>query len=218
MIKNAFYEGEAFPKDFYENEYSYKTADKSKKNGRFLPTQLINLLPPIAAQLLYYLFSSTLRSDGKGCFYPMTFKYIKMTEDEFDSALQTLIDNGVVDVTRRDERVYEYIVNYDKINEFAFPFKDMPNIEKIKLSTDITFRNISDDSCSIDELTDEQMKELTYDKVNKFLERFYSLQKKKEMVEEDSLFDAKERQREVRDEMARECFLLSKKNVGKVSE
>lgn len=213
MIKNAFYEGEAFPKDFYENEDSYKTVDKSKKNGRFLPTQLINLLPPIAAQLLYYLFSSTLRSDGKGCFYPMTFKYIKMTEDEFDSALQTLIDNGVVDVTRRDERVYEYIVNYDKINEFAFPFKDMPNIEKIKLSTDITFRNISDDSCSIDELTDEQMKELTYDKVNKFLERFYSLQKKKEMVEEDSLFDAKERQREVRDEMARECFLLSKKNV-----
>ena len=30
--------------------------------------------------------------------------------------------------------------------------------------------------------------------------------------EHDSLFDAKERQREVRDEMARECFLLSKKD------
>ena len=159
MIKNAFYEGEAFPKDFYENEDSYKTVDKSKKNGRFLPTQLINLLPPIAAQLLYYLFSSTLRSDGKGCFYPMTFKYIKMTEDEFDSALQTLIDNGVVDVTRRDERVYEYIVNYDKINEFAFPFKDMPNIEKIKLSTDITFRNIKANS-SNDYSTDVKMNEI----------------------------------------------------------
>lgn len=46
---------------------------------------------------------------------------------------------------------------------------------------------------------------------------------KKEMVEmlnnefeEDSLFDAKERHREVRDEMARECFLLSKNDVGKV--
>lgn len=31
--------------------------------------------------------------------------------------------------------------------------------------------------------------------------------------EHDSLFDAKERQKEVRDEMARECFLLSKKDV-----
>ena len=44
------------------------------------------------------------------------------------------------------------------------------------------------------------------------------LQKKKEMVEEDSLFDAKDRQREVRDEMARECFMLSKKDSRKVSE
>ena len=32
----------------------------------------------------------------------------------------------------------------------------------------------------------------------------------------DSLFDAKERHREVRDEMPRECFLLSKKDVGNV--
>ena len=57
------------------------------------------------------------------------------------------------------------------------------------------------------------MKELTYDKVNKFLERFYSLQKKKEMNVEDSLFDAKERQRKVRDEIASEFFRLSNKNV-----
>ena len=227
MTKNVFYEGEAFPKDFYENEDSYKAVDesekdkavdKSKKSSRLLPAQLMFLLPPIAAQLLYYLFSFSLKSDGKYYFYQRTFNSLKMTEDDFDSALQTLIDNGVVDVTRRDETTYDCIVNYDKINEFAFPFKELVNMEKIKLSTDITFRNISDDSCSIDELTDEQMKELTYDKVNKFLERFYSLQKKKEMVEDDSLFDAKERQREVRDEMARECFLLSKKNVGKVSE
>ena len=60
------------------------------------------------------------------------------------------------------------------------------------------------------------MKEITIDQFNKFQERFYSLQKKKEVDEIDSLFDAKERKREVRDEMARECFLLSKNDVGKV--
>ena len=218
MTKNVFYEGEAFPKDFYENEDSYKAVDKSKKNSRFLPAQLMFLLPPISAQLLYYLFSFSLKSDGKIYFYQRTFNQLKMTEDEFDTALQTLIDNGIVDVTRRDETTYDCIVNYDKISEFAFPFNEMVNIEKIKLSTDITFRKTTYDSCSIDELTDDQMKELTYDKVNKFLERFYSLQKKKEMVEEDSLFDAKERQRKVRDEIASEFFRLSKKDVGKVSE
>lgn len=212
MIKNAFYEGEAFPKDFYENEDSYKTVDesekgkavdKSKKNGRFLPSQLINLLPPIAAQLLYYLFSSTLRSDGKGCFYPMTFKYIKMTEDEFDSALQTLIDNGVVDVTRMDERVYEYIVNYDKIKEFAFPFNDMPNIEKIKLSTDITFRNINTNSSngeSIDAQVNELMRKLDSAKRSELMDRLIVLK-------------AKEMNGEKIEELPSDFFRLSKKNV-----
>ena len=38
------------------------------------------------------------------------------------------------------------------------------------------------------------------------------------MVEDESMFAEKERQRKDKDEMARECFLLSKKSVGKVSE
>lgn len=226
-MEKKFYEGEAFPKDFYENENSYKAVDdsekektvgKSNKNSRFLPSQLMLLLPPIAAQLLYYLYGFSLKSDGKYYFYQRTFNSLKMTENEFDTALQTLIDNGIVSVTRRDETTYDCIVNYDKINEFAFPFNEMVNMEKINLSTDITFRNTTYDSCSIDELTDDQMKELTYDKVNKFLERFYSIQIKKEMIEEDSLFGEKEMQRKDKDEMARKFFLLSKKNVGKVSE
>lgn len=168
MIKNAFYEGEAFQKDFYENEDSYKTVDesekdktvdKSKKNSRFLPTQLMLLLPPIAAQLLYYLFVLSLKSDGKSYFYQRTFNSLKMTEDDFDAALQTLIDSGIVYVTRRDETTYDYIVNYDKINEFVFPFKEMLNMEKIKLSTDITFKNIKANSSNC-ESTDLQLNEL----------------------------------------------------------
>ena len=168
MSANAFYEGEAFPKDFYENEDSYKTVyesekdktvDKSKKNSRFLPTQLMLLLPPIAAQLLYYLFVLSLKSDGKSYFYQRTFNSLKMTEDDFDAALQTLIDRGIVYVNRRDETTYDYIVNYDKINEFVFPFKEMLNMEKIKLSTDITFRNINTNSSNC-ESTDLQLNEL----------------------------------------------------------
>ena len=227
MNTNVYYQKDELPIDFYGSEDSHntvyesekdKTVDKSKKNSRFLPTQLMLLLPPIAAQVLYYLYGFSLNSDGKNYFYQRTFNSLKMTEDEFYTALQTLIDNGIVNVTRRDETTYDYIVNYDKINEFNFPFKEMVNMEKIKLSTEVTFRNINDYSCSIDELTDEQMKEITIDQFIKFKERFYSLQKKKEMVEEDSLFGEKERQRKVRDEMARECFLLSKKDSRNVSE
>lgn len=210
MNTNVFYEGEAFPKDFYENEDSYKTVDKSekdktvdksKKNSRFLPTQLMNLLPLIAAQLLYTLFCSTIKSDGKGYFYPMTFKYIKMTEDDFDAALQTLIDNGIVDVTRIDERVYEYIVNYDKINEFVFPFKEMLNMEKIKLSTDITFRNIKANGSngeSIDVLANELKRKLNSSQMSELMDRLI-------------VFKAKEMNGEKIEELPSDFFRLSKK-------
>ena len=202
MEKN-FYEGEAFPKDFYENEDLYKTVDKSKKNSRFLPTQLMLLLPPIAAQLLYYLFSFSLKNDGKYYFYQRTFNSLKMTEDDFDAALQTLIDNRIVDVTRRDETTYDYIVNYDKINEFAFPFKDMVNMEKIKLSTDVRFRNINVNS-SNDYSTDVKMNELV-SKLNS--------SQRSELMDMLMVLKAKEINGEKIEELPSNFFRLSKKNV-----
>ena len=205
MEKN-FYEGEAFPKDFYENEDSYKTVDKQKKNSRFLPTQLMLLLPPIAAQLLYYLFSFSLKNDGKYYFYQRTFNSLKMTEDGFDAALQTLIDNGIVNVTRRDETTYDCIVNYDKINEFAFPFKDMVNMEKIKLSTDIRFRNINVNSSNYYS-TDVKMNELV-SKLNS--------SQRSELMDMLMVLKAKEINGEKIEELPSNFFRLSKKNVGKV--
>ena len=202
MEKN-FYEGEAFPKDFYENEDLYKTVDKQKKNSRFLPTQLMLLLPPIAAQLLYYLFSFSLKNDGKYYFYQRTFNSLKMTEDDFDAALQTLIDNGIVNVTRRDETTYDYIVNYDKINEFAFPFKDMVNIEKIKISTDITFRNIKANSSNGDSIDDQ---------VNELMRKLDSA-KRSELMDRLIVLKAKEMNGEKIEELPSDFFRLSKKNV-----
>lgn len=203
MTKNVFYEGEAFPKDFYENEDSYKAVDKPKKNSRFLPAQLMFLLPPIAAQLLYYLFSFSLKSDGKIYFYQRTFNQLKMTEDEFDTALQTLIDNGIIDVTRRDETTYDCIVNYDKINEFAFHFNDMVNMEKIKLSTDITFRNIKANSSNGDSI-DAQLNELM---------RKLDSAKRSELIDRLIVLKAKEMNGEKIEELPSDFFRLSKKNV-----
>ena len=212
MTKNVFYEGEAFPKDFYENEDSYKAVyesekdkkvDKPKKNSRFLPAQLMFLLPPIAAQLLYYLFSFSLKSDGKIYFYQRTFNQLKMTEDEFDTALQTLIDNEIIDVTRRDETTYDCIVNYDKIIEFAFPFNEMPNIEKIKLSTDITFKNIKANSSNGDSI-DAQLNELM---------RKLDSAKRSELMDRLIVLRAKEMNGEKIEELPIDFFRLSKKNV-----
>lgn len=202
-MEKKFYEGEAFPKDFYENEDSYKAVDKSKKNSRFLPSQLMLLLPPIAAQLLYYLYGFSLKSDGKYYFYQRTFNSLKMTEDEFDTALQTLIDIGIVYVSRRDETTYDYIVNYDKINEFAFPFNEMVNMEKIKLSTEVTFRNINANSSNCESI-DAQVNELM---------RKLDSAKRSELIDRLIVLKAKEMNGEKIEELPIDFFRLSKKNV-----
>lgn len=190
MNTNVYYQKDELPIDFYGSEDSHntvnesekdKTVDKSKKNSRFLPTQLMLLLPPIAAQLLYYLFVLSLKSNGKSYFYQRTFNSLKMTEDDFDAALQTLIDNGIVNVTRRDETTYDYIVNYDKINEFVFPFKEMLNMDKIKLSTDITFKNIKANSSnceSIDDKVNELIMKLDSTKRSELMDRLIVLKAK----------------------------------------
>lgn len=211
-MKNVFYQKDELPIDFYGSEDSHntvdesekdKTVDKSKKSSRLLPAQLMFLLPPIAAQLLYYLFSFSLKSDGKYYFYQRTFNSLKMTEDDFDAALQTLIDIGIIDVTRRDETTYDYIVNYDKINEFAFPFKEMPNIEKIKLSTDITFKNIKANSSNV-ESTDVQLNELAM--------KLTSSERSK-LMDMLMVLKAKEINGEKIEELPSDFFRLSKKNV-----
>ena len=211
-MKNVFYQKDELPIDFYGSEDSHntvdesekdKTVDKSKKSSRLLPAQLMFLLPPIAAQLLYYLFSFSLKSDGKYYFYQRTFNSLKMTEDDFDAALQTLIDNGIVYVNRRDETTYDCIVNYEKINEFAFPFKDMPNIEKIKLSTDITFRNIKANSSNCDSI-DAQVNELM---------RKLDSAKRSELMDRLIVLRAKEMNGEKIEELPSDFFRLSKKNV-----
>ena len=211
-MKNVFYQKDELPIDFYGSEDSHntvdesekdKTVDKSKKSSRLLPAQLMFLLPPIAAQLLYYLFSFSLKSDGKYYFYQRTFNSLKMTEDDFDAALQTLIDIGIIYVTRRDETTYDCIVNYDKINEFAFPFKDMPNIEKIKLSTDITFKNIKANSSNV-ESTDVQLNELAM--------KLTSSERSK-LMDMLMVLKAKEMNGEKIEELPSGFFRLSKKNV-----
>lgn len=189
-------------------------ADYKKKT---IPLPLIVLLPPIAERLLIII--NRITKNGKKFFYSSkTPKLFHMNKEECDIALQTLIDNGIVNVVQSGDW-YQCLVNYDSFKDFTYEITDLYDKEDIKLSTDVTFRNITDDSCSIDELTDEQMNDITIDQFKKFQERFYSLQKKKSNNDIDSLFDAaEERHRKVREEMARECFLLSKKSVGKVSE
>lgn len=160
---------------------------------KLIPMQIIALLPPMVGK---FFFMTWVLSKKKECnFYNSTTpKLFHMSQEDCDIALQTLIDNGLVTVTSSGEW-YKCVVNYDKFKEFDYPFKELFDKDNIKQSTDVTFRD---------------------NKVEGIINQL-TLSEKEEMVKRlgDELASStdKDRKKEIRDEMARECFLLSKKDA-----
>ena len=161
---------------------------------KLIPMQIIALLPPMVGK---FFFMTWVLSKKKECnFYNSTTpKLFHMSQEDCDIALQTLIDNGLVTVTSSGEW-YKCVVNYDKFKEFDYPFKDLFEKDSIKPSTDVTFRN---------------------NKVEGIINQL-TLSEKEEMVKRlgDELASStdKDKKKDIRDEMARECFLLSKKDAN----
>ena len=114
-----------------------------------------------------------------------------MSQEDCDIALQTLIDNGLVTVTSSGEW-YKCVVNYDKFKEFDYPFKELFDKDNIKQSTEVTFRNNKVEGI-INQLTPSGKEEIV-----------------KRLGDELASSSDKDKKRDIRDEMVRECFLLSK--------
>ena len=162
---------------------------------KLIPMQIIALLPPMIEKIF---FMTWVLSKKKECnFYNSTTpKLFHMSQEDCDIALQTLIDNGLVTVTSSGEW-YKCVVNYDKFKEFDYPFKELFDKDNIKQSTDVTFRNNKVEGI-INQLTPSEKEEIV-----------------KRLGDELASSSDKDKKRDIRDEMARECFLLSKKAANK---
>ena len=161
---------------------------------KLIPMQIIALLPPMVGK---FFFMTWVLSKKKECnFYNSTTpKLFHMSQEDCDIALQTLIDNGLVTVTSSGEW-YKCVVNYDKFKEFDYPFKELFDKDNIKQSTEVTFRNNKVEGI-INQLTTSEKEEIV-----------------KRLGYELSSSTDNDRKQEIRDEMARECFLLSKKDAN----
>lgn len=157
---------------------------------KLIPMQIIALLPPMVGK---FFFMTWVLSKKKECnFYNSTTpKLFHMSQEDCDIALQTLIDNGLVTVTSSGEW-YKCVVNYDKFKEFDYPFKELFDKDNIKQSTEVTFRNNKVEGI-INQLTPSEKEEIV-----------------KRLGDELASSSDKDKKRYIRDEMARECFLLSK--------
>lgn len=161
---------------------------------KLIPMQIIALLPPMVGK---FFFMTWVLSKKKECnFYNSTTpKLFHMSQEDCDIALQTLIDNGLVTVTSSGEW-YKCVVNYDKFKEFDYPFKELFDKDNIKQSTEVTFRNNKVEGI-INQLTTSEKEEIV-----------------KRLGYELASSSDNDRKKDIRDEMARECFLLSKKDAN----
>ena len=114
-----------------------------------------------------------------------------MSQEDCDLALQTLIDNGIVNVTKSGEW-YNCMINYDKFEDFNYPFKDLFEKDSIKPSTDVTFRDNKVEGI-INQLTPSEKEEIV-----------------KRLGDELASSSDKYKKQEIRDKIAMECLLQSK--------
>lgn len=138
---------------------------------------VITLLPMTASKLLL-IIDMLQNKDGKYFYNQDSPKLFHMSKDDCDVALQTLIDNGFVDVTNIGNETFEISINYDRFEDFDFTLDELIDKEDIKLSTKFTFRK-SDVDRILDELNasekDELLRELLDRHIseNEYYEKLY---------------------------------------------
>lgn len=72
------------------------------KEKVFLSTQLICMLPPMALKVMAYLINWQSQEWTK--FYPKQWvKFLKMTEEEIETSIQTLVENKLINVQHDGE-------------------------------------------------------------------------------------------------------------------
>lgn len=132
-------------------------ADYKKK---VIPLPLITLLPLIAQKLLITI--NRITKNGKKFFYnSKTPELFHMSKEDCDIALQTLIDNGIVNVIPSGGW-YQCLINYDSFKDFTYDITDLFDKEDIKLSTDVTFKTSKVDCVlnAINNLSDSEKEEM----------------------------------------------------------
>lgn len=140
------------------------------------------LLPPTVSKFLL-MIGMLPNKDGKYFYNQDSPKLFHMSKDDCDIALQTLIDNGFVDVNNIGNETFEILINYGRFKDFDLTLDELIDIDSIKLSTKLTFRKSKVDRI-LDELNDSQKDKLLRELLSRHIsENEYYEQLAREMDE-----------------------------------
>lgn len=119
---------------------------------------VISLLHPTVSKFLL-MIGMLPNKDGKYFYNQDSPKLFHMSNDDCDIALQTLIDNGFVDVINIGNETFGILINYGRFKDFDLTLDELIDKDSIKLSTKLTFRKSKVDII-LDELNDSQKDKL----------------------------------------------------------
>lgn len=140
------------------------------------------LLPPTVSKFLL-MIGNIQNKDGKYFYNQDSPKLFHMSNYDCDIALQTLIDNGFVDVTNIGNETFEILINYGRFKDFDLTLDELIDIDSIKLSTKLNFRKSKVDRI-LDELNDSQKDKLLRELLDRHIsENEYYEQLGREMEE-----------------------------------
>ena len=125
------------------------------------------LLPPTVSKFLL-MIGMLPNKDGKYFYNQDSQKLFHMSKDDCDIALQTLIDNGFVDVTNIGNETFGILINYGRFKDFDFTLDELIDKDNIKLSTKLTFRKSKVDRI-LDELNDSQKDKLLRSLLDRYI-------------------------------------------------
>lgn len=129
----------------------------------YMSNQLCCMLPPLALKVMVYLLGWQNADTIK--YYEKQFsKFLHLSVQELETAIQTLVDHNLVEVGKIDQTWLLNINRQTVKKYFDVPMQKVHDSEVFKLSADVTWNKGENTqqktSSDIDDMTDEQLKTL----------------------------------------------------------
>ena len=125
----------------------------------FLSQQLICMLPPLALKVMAYLLNWQ-RYDCIKYYENQMTKFMHITKEELEIAIQTLEDNNLIDISMVDQT---YVIQINKATVkkyFEVPMQKIHDHDGIKMSEVVTWNKEEKPSNDISDMSDKDIKTL----------------------------------------------------------
>lgn len=108
----------------------------------FLPAQVSYLMPSDLFKVATTLFA--FQKDGEVSYSKRNATYLHIDQAIADQCIQTLVDYKLITPTGQDGGVYKFKINASTIEAAKLtPLTEVPNKPILKLSSEITFKNVN---------------------------------------------------------------------------